>query len=86
MKDCNVIVRSILGMNTGKALVELQMPSQNTTIEAADARNIGMQLIEAAEAAEHDRIVFEMLTEEVGSTVESAAAFIQDLRKRRSER
>jgi hypothetical protein len=50
-----------------------------------EARDHGMAIVEAAEAAETDAFVFEWVTKHVGAGPQQAAGLLVDFRKYRSE-
>lgn len=87
MTEEGFFVESILGMDTGKALVRIQYPVQkfDVTVESHEVRAVAMSLLQAAEAADMDKMVFEFLTEKVSTPVDAAAGMIRELRAMRAQ-
>jgi hypothetical protein len=52
-------------------------------LDPADVRQMAMQFLECAEAAEQDALVFLILTEKVGVPVNIVAQVVMDMRKAR---
>jgi hypothetical protein len=63
--------------------VELTLDEVRSQMEPKKAREIGMMLIEAAEAATSDEIFLKLLTEKIGLNLDDHArgAFLLDLRE-----
>ncbi len=76
-------VESILGLDTGKALVVVTLNKEEITCEVEEARKMAMMLLEAAMASEQDKMLFEYLTEQGRLTVQSVAVMLQELRNYR---
>lgn len=77
-----ISVQSLIASKTGKPAVELAVNGRRVQMGVADARRIGLQMIEAAEAAQSDAIVFELL-----GALDDEAKFgmIQAMRQKRAE-
>lgn len=54
-------VRSIVGAGTGLPLVHIKMGSEEVMAECYDARALALNILCAAEAATHDKFLFEFL-------------------------
>jgi hypothetical protein len=52
-------------------------------LDPADVREMAMQFLESAEAAEQDALVFLVLTEKVGVPANIVAQVVMDMRKAR---
>jgi hypothetical protein len=78
-----VTVSSSYGAKTGRGYVELTLDEVRSQMEPAKAREIGLMLIQAAEAAESDEIFIKLLTEKIGLELDHQArgAFLLDLRE-----
>lgn len=79
----NFEVESALGMDTGLALVVLTVDSREYILPASAAEQLGKMLYDAASISNQDRMLFQVITEEGGKTVEEAGTIIQALRDRR---
>lgn len=83
-------VTSILGMDTGLPLVRIQVEDGgvqefDSTIPAAAARDLALNLLQAAEAAISDKAVFDTLTADGRVPVNQAAYLLKMVRERRAE-
>jgi hypothetical protein len=80
-----VTVSSGYGRSTHRGFVELTLDEVRTQMESAKAREIGLMLIQAAEAAESDEIFLKLLTDKIGLDLDDYArgAFLLDLRELR---
>jgi uncharacterized protein YfeS len=78
-----VTVSSGYGRSSQRGFVELTLDEVRTQMESAKAREIGLMLIQAAEAAESDEIFLKLLTEKIGLQLDDHArgAFLLDLRE-----
>jgi uncharacterized protein YfeS len=78
-----VTVSSGYGQRSQRGFVELTLDEVRTQMESAKAREIGLMLIQAAEAAESDEIFLKLLTEKIGLKLDDQArgAFLLDLRE-----
>lgn len=77
-------VESVLGMDTGKALVKVSFGDQTWVIETEKAIEMSYMLIECAHAAESDLILFNTVTDPpMGMDVASAAQLIKLVRDKR---
>jgi len=74
-------VSSGFGAASRQGLVELTLNDQRTQMDVRKAREIGLMLIEAAEAATSDEIVMRLLTDKVGLAAEQVAHVLIDLRE-----
>lgn len=77
-------VASIMGMHTGRGLVEVTLGSEKAQIVPAKAREIATFLLEAASAAEGDEILSRTL-EKVGLRRMQVAQVLQAQRHERAE-
>lgn len=73
-------VTSGYGHNTRRPFVELQGPPK-ATMSPEEARDLGMNLIQAAEAAESDFFLVEFVLEQVGGEMAQAAGLLQIFRE-----
>jgi hypothetical protein len=76
-----VTVSSSFGSDTRRGSVELTMNDQLSQMPPAKAREIGIMLLEAAEAAMSDEIFVTLLTERLGLERDAAARVLIDLRE-----
>ena len=53
-------------------------------LDVEAVRTMALQFLQVAEAAEQDAIIFRMLTRDVGSTPDQAAAFVTKMREERA--
>jgi hypothetical protein len=81
----SVTVRSMYGSQTRQPLVSLRVKDVAITIEPDVAREIGRNLIEAAEAAHCDVAIFRVATEGLGLTEQEGARFLMLFRKFRED-
>jgi hypothetical protein len=80
-KDIDEVqVGSSFGSVTRRGLVEFTLNDQRSQMEPAKAREVGLMLLEAAEAATSDEI-FVTLLEKIGIGIEAAGAALIDLRE-----
>lgn len=77
-------VESILGADTGKALVRVVYGGTDCMWEADTARMVALSLLDAASCAESDKAIFEYLTEAGQIPVAQVATMIVELRKFRN--
>lgn len=73
-------VMSGFGQRSRKGFVELRLNEQLTQMDAAKAREVGIFLLEAAEAAMSDEI-FVTLMQKMGLETEAAGAMLLELRE-----
>ena len=86
MPEQIIAITSILGMDTGKPIVQLTTPKGEVIqISSRDARAIALNLLSAAEASEQDLCVFRFVTESLKAPVDAAAQIISELRGLRDE-
>lgn len=78
-------VSSILGMDTGRALVKLETPKGSFMMSAREASNLASLLNEAAEASRQDFMLFRFLTEDMSLSVNQAGRAIEALREYRAK-
>lgn len=84
MSEQEFFCETILGMDTGKALVKVTFMGQEMMVESDQAKEMANVLLETAHASEMDRALFRFLTEEQGMAVNLAAVMIRGLREFRS--
>jgi hypothetical protein len=83
-KHDDVQVGSIFGAASRRGGVNLSVNDTQTQMDTKKAREIGLMLIEAAEAAESDEVFMKFLEEKVGITdAEKVQAMLLDLRELR---
>ena len=75
------LVESILGMDTGKALVRITFGKTAYTLTVQDASAFAANLIRGIEASQQDLQLYRYLTENVGSTHQDAALMIRGVRE-----
>lgn len=86
MSESEFSVESVLGYDTGKALVSIQLKDTKMLVDAEKAVEMSNMLLECAHAAENDRILFEALTgKDVQLEVPQAAVIIRAMRAKRAE-
>lgn len=73
-------VTSGYGQNTRRPFVEFRGPSEST-MSPKEARDLAMNLIQAAEAAESDGFLVEFVLEQIGGEMEQAAGLLQMFRE-----
>lgn len=78
-------VTSMLGMDSGQPLVQMQCNSEVVIMSTRDARALALNILSAAEGAESDWAVFRYLTERADMSVDNSARMINGLRALRSE-
>lgn len=77
-----ITVSSSYGHRTRKGYVEFTLNDQRTQMEPKKAREIGLMLLESAEAATSDEMFITLIRERVGITDPDAAGrFLVDLRE-----
>jgi galactose-1-phosphate uridylyltransferase len=76
-----ITVSSSYGHRTQKGYVEFTMNEQRTQMEPKKAREVGLMLLESAEAAIGDEIVVKLLKDKVGLDTERAGMVLIDLRE-----
>jgi len=76
-----VIVSSSFGHRTERAYVEFTLNDQRTQMEPKKAREIGLMLLEAAEAAASDEIFVTLLARLGLTSVEARGRALLDLRE-----
>lgn len=81
----NIEVRSMLGMDSGQPLVQMQCNEESVIMSTHDARALALNILSAAEAAESDWATFRNLTENACMTVDAAAHVISGLRAYRAQ-
>jgi|GEM_PF-7042916 len=77
------VVTSLVGMNTGKPLVNIAGCGADVSMETSDARDLALNLLSCAEAAEQDLCLYRFLTEEMESGHDGAAIALREARKYR---
>lgn len=77
-----VWVSSVYGHNTRKPLVKIEAETldQPLQISPNEARDLALNLLEAAEAADQDAFMFEFVTQVIGQTEQVAASILIDFR------
>jgi len=80
-----VTVSSGYGRTSQRGFVELTLDEVRSQMEPRKAREIGLMLIEAAEAATSDELFIKLLTEKIGLDLDDTArgAFLLDIRELR---
>ena len=79
-------VTSIVSSRTLEGMVNLQWDGKACQLSVQEARQLGMQLLKCAEAAEGDAGIFHILTKQAGVEEGIAYQVLQDLRKYRDAR
>ena len=74
-------ITSGFGHTSKRGHVELTFNEQLTQMDVKKAREIGLMLLEAAEAAQSDEIMVKLLVEEVGLPPEAAGLTLLKLRE-----
>jgi len=75
------------GVNSkGKPFCQVEWGTKKAQLDPDDVRQMALDWLGAAEAAEHDAAVFNELREGMGLDLETAGAFIYVLRGRRLRR
>lgn len=75
-------VQAGVNYKTGAAFVEVAGPELPITMPAADARALGLNILEGAVHAEYEALVIAQL-KEIGLSLEECGAFLASLRARR---
>lgn len=78
-----ITVSSGYGQKAQRGFVDLTLNETRSQMEPAKAREVGLMLIEAAEAAVSDEIMVKLLRDKVGLDVERAGRVLLDLRELR---
>lgn len=73
-------ITSGYGHNTRRPFVEIRGPKR-ATISPDEARELGMNLIRTAEAAESDGFLVEFVLEQIGGEMEQAAGLLRMFRE-----
>lgn len=81
----NIEVRSMLGMDSGQPLVQMQCNEESVIMSTRDARALALNILSAAESGESDWAVFRYLTERADMSVDASAHMISGLRAYRSQ-
>src|SRR5262245_65357699 len=76
-----ITVSSSFGQKTHRGYVEFTLNEQRTQMEPAKARQVGLFLLEAAEAATSDELFVKLLVDKVGISPERAGYVLVDLRE-----
>jgi hypothetical protein len=85
----NILVSSGYGGNTREPFVEIKMdyPKDHPLqIHPDEARQLAMNLLEAAEAADTDSFLFEFVSKDLNTGDKAAAGILMEYRKFRDER
>ena len=77
-------VESIISNRTKAGLVNIRWGNMSAQLSVKAARAHAMGILEAAEAADTDALLYRYFTTKLGSTPEMFAGFIQDFRAARS--
>jgi galactose-1-phosphate uridylyltransferase len=77
----HITISSSYGHKTQKGYVELTLNEQRTQMEPKKAREVGLALLESAEAAMSDEIFVKLLKDKVGIDTERAGLVLIDLRE-----
>jgi len=78
-------IQAIVSGATHKGLVQLRWGSMSGQLTPEEAREHALSIIEAAEAARHDEMVFRFLMEKLNLEPARAALIIKDLRDTREQ-
>jgi hypothetical protein len=82
----NFMVEFLVGMDSGQALVRLSAENGFSVVMTADnARDLALNLLNAAGCAESDRSIFNYMTEQLASPVDVAGLFIHGVRQERAK-
>ena len=76
---------SILGTDTGLALVQMKIGELVLHVESKDARRIALNMLACAEAADMDKMIYCYLTDELGHPDRAASAAIAFFREFRAK-
>jgi hypothetical protein len=76
-----IIVASTFGQRTKRGYVELTFNNQRTQMEPKKAREVGLMLLEAAEAATSDEVFVGLLVQLGVTAPEAVAKILLDLRQ-----
>lgn len=80
-------VRSMYGANTQKPIVVLTLPGgESVQMEPADARNLALNLLQGAEAAEQDAWLVEWLKESLKADEQQTVVILREYRQWREKR
>ena len=80
-----IMVSSIVSQATREGIVQVQWGAKACQFSVASARQLGIQLLECAEAAETDAAIFHIFTEKVKAEEHVAYGILQDIRDYREE-
>lgn len=80
-----VSITSLFGMRTKKGLVRIKIGSFDQQWESDEARRVGYMLLEAAEAADGDQLIYRWATQRLGVDEARAAQILADFRIMRAE-
>jgi hypothetical protein len=85
--DDENMLESLSGVSlfTGEGFVTLMWNKQRGQLDPNEARQLALNILATADAAESDAAVFAELTGKVGLTKDDAGLFIVSLRERRGE-
>lgn len=82
VREKRLYVNSMVGSKDHEPYVTLRLGEEASQLDCAEARRIGLWLIEAAESAEHDAWLIKYLVEH-GWDLPQAAHILSSLRERR---
>jgi hypothetical protein len=78
-------VESGVGSASGFGFVSLRWGAESGQLTTREARAHALSILEAADAAEHDAVVWRWLTGRMGMDPAAAGAVLVDLRRSRAE-
>lgn len=84
--DNKIWVSSIVSNRTKEGMVNIQWGGKAAQMSTKEARELGLHLLEAAEAAESDAGIFHVITTKVGLPEDGAFKLLIDLRAYREEK
>jgi hypothetical protein len=78
-----VTVISIFGGATKQPLVQITFRGEQITIPAEEAREVAINIFDAACAAEFDAVVYHVATQKMGLSIRETANLLQAMRESR---
>lgn len=80
-----ILCESLFGAETRKPIVQMSNAGDRIQMSPAEARDLALNLLECAEAAEMDAMVFNWMTTQIKATEQQALKVLLDFRGLRGE-
>lgn len=83
--EFHVSISSLFGMRTKEGLVHIKVGPLDQQWSSHEARRVALMLLEAAEAADADTLLYRWATQHLGVTIEQVAEIMRDFRIMRAQ-